>query len=171
MGINEARRVIELFLKQSNQIFNKDETDVLVNCFHMMMYHINLLENDDKLEGPLNEKLVNSAMMLISTKILKAGLSLVFREFIESYIYVIYNYNSNVLKNKNIELLCALDNMIISLYTESANTAKVMRDVHNHYMDIRNWMPPAFSISKAYLEELLNTNQELLENDNSDQEE
>lgn len=169
MDINEARKIIEFFLKESNQVFNEAETDNLVNCFHMMMYHINLLENDDKLEGLLNAKLVNSVMMLISAKILEAGLSLEFRKFVEAYIYIIYNYNNNVLKNKNIELLCALGNMIIKLYMESANTAQLLRDVYNHYMDLRNWMPPAFSISKAYLEKLLDANQESLENNNSDE--
>jgi hypothetical protein len=172
MDINEARKTIEVFFKSDNTIFSAAETDILKNCFYMMMYHINLLENESELEENITNILVNSAMLLVNDKILNSGLTPFFRKFIEAYSNIVYNWNKNISKDKNIELLCLLDGTILKLYNESASAAQIMRDVHQHYMDMRNWMPPAFSISKAYLDTLLNTNdeEESVEDDNFVQE-
>jgi hypothetical protein len=68
---------------------------------------------------------------------------------------LIYNWNKNVLEDRDIELLCIFSGNIIDLRNNMLNTIDVMKDVYGHYKDLAGWMPPAFDISKAYLEKLL----------------
>jgi hypothetical protein len=156
MELNEAKEMVEFFLNSGNKlVFNDKEVELLNGCFHMMMYHVYLLENDTMVKGLIDVKLAKDAIRMISTKVLNEGISDGLYAFVKAFCNLLYNWNNNVLEDKDIELLCIFSGKIVDLRNDMLNTIDVMKDVYGHYMDLRGWMPPAFDISKAYLEKLL----------------
>ena len=156
MELNEAKERVENFLKSGNKlIFNEEEIKLLKGCFHMIMYHVYLLENDTMVKGLIDVKLAEDSIRMISTKVLNEGISNDFCVFVKAFCNLLYNWNNNVLENKDIELLCIFNGKIIDIRNNMLKTIDVMKDVYEHYKDLAGWMPPAFDISKAYLEKLL----------------
>jgi len=161
MELNEAKETVEFFLNSSNKlVFNDNEIKLLTGCFHMIMYHVYLLENDNMIRGLIDVKLAKDSIRMISTKVLNEGISDGLCAFVKAFCNLLYNWNNNVLEDKDIELLCIFSGKIIDLRNNMLNTVDVMKDVHEHYKDLGGWMPPAFDISKAYLEKLLESEDE-----------
>lgn len=156
MELNEAKELVENFLKSGHKlVFNEKELELLNGCFNMMLYHIYLLEHDREIKGPVDCSLAKDAVRMISTKVLNDGISSDLCVFVKSFCNMVYNWNQNVLKDKDVELLCIFSGNVVDMRNSVLNAISTMQDVHEHYKDLSTWMPPAFDISKAHLEKLL----------------
>lgn len=162
MKFSDIRKRIKAFLVDQDgpTILNEDEVKILNDCFQLISDDVHRLIDGDELEqNDTKFSSVLSSLLLVSGKILEGPISDSFGIFAAMFSELVYNWNNNSMKDEVLRQLCMYISRTSESRTSMVRAVNTMKDVDNRMKVLQGWTPPAYDISKAYFEELLNENE------------
>lgn len=119
----------------------------------LMWNHIHILERDEiiedfdpKITPRTIEECINH-LMNVSTEV---KMDNQFRQFIERYIFIVHNWNNNVWKNNNFNHKIQYLQRFIENRLNLDETVDVLNKLSKKLGRHKEWLPPAFELSKHY---------------------
>lgn len=162
MKFNDIVLKIESYLRKESRVIvlNDDQYEMLRNAFKIITTDISRMMNGEELEQN-NDKFTNilDSVILLSDKILSGPICDDFGTFVAMYAEVVYNWNDYTVKDSVIRQLCLHISRLSETRTAMVKCIHAMKDVDNRIKTLSGWTPPAFEISKSYLEALLEKNE------------
>lgn len=160
MNLNETLCYLSKELEDKSLQFDSGELKTLKKCFQIMEQDVKILElekdsisnNDQKIEA------VNKSLLILTSALLNRTLPSNLIQFIVAFSQFVFNWNQNTTKLESIDLLTRFIYQHVSLVEQMKFTITTLRKATTAYQDLKNWMPPAFDISKAYFDELIKEN-------------
>lgn len=149
MELEDVKRKIKNWISQFE---NKE----LEECYELVINDINTLQEDEK-PGDIDAVLekVRNEIRDISQKLLYEGIEKEFTIFSKAFVYLVYNWNDNTIKDVDIDIMCSFIIHIINSNNMMVDVRKIMQDTREHLITIKSWRPPAIDMSKEYLRSLL----------------
>ena len=149
--IKEIVKTIKTFLNENEdwEGVKKNVDDILAS--------IELLQEEKEVEN-IHEIIKESRQLLKDqmTNILDAPLSKEYIGFVIAYCKLVYNFNLNTLDDPDVALFCKYINKTMELIEFSKIVIDIEKDANIKLNEWKGFNPPAFSLSKALLEEVLN---------------
>jgi len=119
----------------------------------MMWHHIDILENNGVIEDfdPLNtprviEECINH-LMYVS---LESKMTNMLAEFVNNYIFVVFNWNTNVWKNNNFNNKIQYLQRFVDGRLNLDEAVDVLNKLSLKLGRYKEWLPPAFELSRHY---------------------
>jgi len=147
MEFEQSQKIIEEYLE-------KYKLRDLGKCYKQIVQHIDLLQNDKELTKFNMDFMVDQTRVLMKA-ILSDGLDIDQCRFIEAFSELIFNWNANVEKNPDIDLYTQIMKRMVGIIILLQNNIALMKKANDRWHVLTNWAPPAYDMSKAYLESLL----------------
>jgi len=73
------------------------------------------------------------------------------RCFIGNWVYLIFNWNSNTGKSDKLKSECQLVERLVNGFITMHETMEIIKQVNRKLKDFKNWNPPAFEVSKSFI--------------------
>lgn len=142
MEFEKAKKYVETYIQPEDKEF-----------YQLIIKHINLLQNEKEVTR-FDEKKTKDHIRSIVKKCIHSELSLNDLRFYEGFSQLIYNWNLYVLQDPDIEMYCEILKDLVNISVTFSQVLKTMQKSYEKLHVLRNWNPPAFEITKPYLEEL-----------------
>jgi hypothetical protein len=158
MNLNETLCYLHNQLEQPDSPFEVEEMTILKKGFALMEADVRMLESNEPVlrnNDPMSVVLIKSNLFVLIRKLLNDSLTQQVTDFISIFSQLVFNWNKNISKLNEVELLARLVHRYAESVAQIKTTISVMKKANSAYQDLKAWMPPAFDISKEYLEELL----------------
>lgn len=84
-------------------------------------------------------------------------------EFFGFITEVIYNWNNNSLKDKNIETFTLMFNRLIECRNKLNQSIDIIKESYERYVELSNWQPPVFDLAIEYFDKLLEDNEQKIQ--------
>jgi hypothetical protein len=152
MDFENCKKFIEAGLEEYPEDFGR--------FYGMILDHIHCMEN----EKPVSFFDANWAKSMVLSSLndcLCGDTSWKHLQFLEGFANLIYNWNSNLLKDESIGLCCQAINRIIVSAVNTKSIIEVLKGSTEFISRYRNWYPPAYDLSIPYLEDLLDRAEKL----------
>lgn len=166
LSLEETIKYLSEELEKNTLSFLDDEKIILQKCFDMIFQDVQILqqekepvENLKNRDNKTNIKLIQDTIYTLNEQFLNRGLSPNRITFIKSMLEFIFNWNSNILNDKIITNSCSILYQSLDLFQHLQKTIEILQKTLTTYQDLKSWLPPAFEISKTYLDELLKRNE------------
>lgn len=153
----------------SNELLKQlpfENQQTLKDCFSMIEKDVQLLQQYEnspeefiKRDNIKNIELINKSIFMLIKQLIVGSLSPETRKFIITMSQFIFNWNQNVTKLESMDLLTKLIYQHIISIEKINNAIPLLQKTLSTYQDLRNWMPPAYDISKVYCDELFKQNE------------
>lgn len=128
----------------------------LEKCYISILNDINTLQEDKKPENiDVTLDKVKSEIRKISQDIIHGYIRDDHSNFVQAFIYLVYNWNNNTVKDIDVDIICSFIGCIITSNKTMNIARETMQETTQHLLDIKSWRPPAINISKEYLKSLL----------------
>lgn len=142
MEFEQAKKYVKTYMQPEDKDF-----------YQLMMKHIDLLENDKEITR-FDEKQTKDYIRSVTKRFIHSSLSIETLQFYEGFSQLVYNWNLYVLQDPDIELYCEILKDLVNVSITLSNVSDTMQKAYEKLHLFRNWNPPAFKITKPYLEEL-----------------
>jgi len=152
MDLNSTVGTVELYLR-SKSIFTENDLKSIRDCFGLIKDHIVLLARDEK-APTFDERVIWNCLGALNDAVLRRELSKDTSAFLSAYAQLLYNWNENVFKNGVIRDFCMYIDKLITANITMTESFKVITAAADKLKLFQNWVPPAHSMSKAYLDSL-----------------
>lgn len=161
MKLDETKEYIEDFLSSNQNILNEDLVRDLKRCSNQIFEDLEELIKYNKLAHlSINDlTFIKNQIFNIAELLLEAPLSSDFCNFVSALAELIYNWNNNTFRDQQTNIICLYIGRISEVRNIVLETTKVVKNAEHRMRDLSNWSPPAFDISGAYFEKLLNLNE------------
>jgi hypothetical protein len=147
MKFEKVKEYIDDYLKFSN-----DET---LNMFYRtIMTQIEILQNDEELPE-YDEVVLKESVRRVASMVLDEPLNIKFCRFVEASSQLLYNWNSNVLQDPDVEIICIYMKKMIDSIMFIKRSLDITKRANEKFDTLRGWIPAAYDISEEYLDELL----------------
>ncbi len=158
MEFNEAKKHIEIFLddKFRYEFFGKEILSIINYTYHEILKNIKDLTEDKNVKT--NDDFINKLLTSLSEvrrSVFMVPLTPAFINFVNAYTEMIYNWNDNSIKNRDISDIIFQINRIIKGHLTMNESIDILKNLTQSLRNFKNWLPPAFEISKHYID-LLN---------------
>jgi len=167
MDLKETLNYLSKQMDGSVALFEKESLLVLKDCFTMVCQDIEILESSEtppedflNRDNTKNLELANRSLFILIGYFVARGITKETIRFIVSMTHLIFNWNQNVTKNNEIDLLTKLIIQHMTAVEHIQEVIGTLQKAVESYCDLKNWMPPAFDIAKICFDELV-TNVEL----------
>lgn len=153
--------VKQVFVKMRNYV-NSDFSVYLITqiykkkfneSLNMMECHINILETESKIEvfdPSITPKVIEECINYLMNISTTTKLDSMFRQFVRDYVFVVYNWNSNVWKNNNFNSKVQYLQRFIENRLSLDETLNVLNVLSVDLGRYKEWLPPAFELSQHY---------------------
>ena len=160
MKLEETKEYIENFLSNNQNILNEGLVKDLRKSSTQMFEDIEELIKHSKLTTLNTNDLtfIKNQIFNIAELLLEAPLTFEFCNFVSAIAELTYNWNSNTFKDQQTNIICLYIGRISEVKSIVQETTKIVKNAEHRMRDLANWSPPAFDISGAYFEKLLNLN-------------
>jgi|WetSurSiteA1Bulk_404760.scaffolds.fasta_scaffold00566_11 hypothetical protein len=163
MEINEGLPIlnyIEQFMNSNEFDYFSDLKDDLLLGYNFMKNHIQLMINNEEIKN-IDITLPKKCLYILGNTVLDQGFNENISLFISNMIELISNWNNNLTKNTDISLLCRLIFLLLEINKSLEKTITTLRVACERSRMLKEWMPPAFEMSKEYLNVLLEKAEQL----------
>jgi hypothetical protein len=142
------------------EILNSEESEILRKSFKIMTDDISGLIGGENVEQNNNKfSSIISSLLLLSSKVLEGPMPDEFVSFVVFYSEVSFNWNKYTHKDPVIRSLSLYISRLSETRTAMVKCINLMKELDQRLMVLQNWSPPAYEISKAYFEKLLEINE------------
>lgn len=130
-------------------VIRSEYKDKFNKSLDLIKNHVNILDNDSTIDT-YDPKVVEECVAYLKEIVVQNEINEIFSMFLHDYLFVSYNWNNNVYRNKN------LDDSIKFLYrcVDDHLTLKELVDISNNMSnrlsEFKKWLPPAFKLSEHY---------------------
>jgi len=155
MELKECLNTIDNFLKKGSlryQLLSANTQEKFVKSVDMIKYHIDLMKKELDPGENYPKNLIPETLSVLRKYILEAPLDVEFRKFCVAYCELVFNWNQNFkkgdekIKEKVLFIIRILDQHLTIL-----ESIDVLRQLLSQLKSFREWTPPAFELSKHYL--------------------
>ncbi len=151
--VNKIKEVFkwELDLKK---VFGQ-RVDTVKGVFELVYRQMNELAEDKKIEVTGEEKSrVKGIVDLFLNIAINQPIAPIFRDLSRFYLLLVFNWNKELGKRADIESQIATIQKIVTAQMTMLDTIDLLKYLLKRGRDTRNWNPPAFELSRHYLETL-----------------
>lgn len=147
----EVLKKIENVLKTKDcNILNKRED--FQKSFEIIKNHINSIENDVLINFCESDiKTIKRSIRICKSFILEAYLDKKETEFIKDWIYLVFNWNQNTLKDNDLNVSMQYLLRIMDQHYTIIEAIDHLKFLLDRSKKIQGWQPPSFELSKHYL--------------------
>ena len=123
--------------------------DKFNRSLNLIKSHIDILDNNDVIDA-YDPKIIEECIDYLRSIVIQNEITEIFNMFLHDYLFVSYNWNNNVYKNKsldaNIKFIyrCVDDHLTLKELVDILNTTA------NRLSEFKKWLPPAFKLSEHY---------------------
>lgn len=159
MKFEEITQYLKDFFKEPT-IFDEEQTDSIKEAIDIMVCDVESMIDDEEVESS-EEKLfdVLNTTLLISNAVLENSISDEFCKFVKVFSELSFNWNSNTYQDEIIRQLSMYMSRMMDTRNVMLKSIKINKEVDERMRDLSGWAPPAYEISEAYLEQLLEENE------------
>jgi hypothetical protein len=125
--------------------------DHLNDSLDLMEKHINILDNDEKIEK-FDDAPIKDAIGFLSQIVLEKYLDEKAKEFLHNYSYLVYNWNDNVLNEDVLRKRCRYLNRVANDELCLDELHQTLNEVTNRLRRNAEYMPRSFELSRHYFE-------------------
>lgn len=157
--INEIKKIFgwELELKK---VFGP-RIDIVKGVFELMYRQMNELGEDKKVEVTGEEKSrVKEVVNLFLSIAVNQPIVPIFRDLLKSYLLLVFNWNKELGKTEDIENQINTTQKIVTAQMTMLEAIDLLKLLLKQGRDMKSWQPPAFELSRHYLESLDKTEKE-----------
>jgi hypothetical protein len=120
----------------------------IINSINLMEEHVELLNDDKEIEN-INQELIIDCINFMAALSIERDVSEI-KEFFSQYIYLLFNWNENVLKDEKVKgNIRFLDRFINNTLTLS-DTMEMYKKLINRLNTHKDILPPSFELSEHY---------------------
>lgn len=152
MGPETTIKIIEDYMNSEDKymdFLSRDNIELVRKSVDLVKSHITTLNNGEEIEK-FDEDIIKGPIHTVLRSLLRSPISDYTKTFIKSYSTLIYNWNKNILNDKKLEVVCEALDRIVNNHFTMVEAAASLRDIVSYFVDLRQWLPPAFDISKHY---------------------
>jgi DNA primase catalytic subunit len=156
MTIDDVKKTIGEFIG-NNEIrltfLNQQSTEELKCLYEKILNDVSLLEKEEKLDDKEVIETSNRIKYINSIFLNNLYLNPITNEinsFIKSWSMLIYNWNQNTIKEKQIYNQGVLMPRIVDGHFTVLEAINNLKEISNYLSRVRGWLPPAIDISKHY---------------------
>jgi len=133
--------------------FGKLGADTLRDAARIMICHMEALQADQQVNVTANERQrIYAALNTVKSYCLDKPITVYAIDFIKEFTLLMYNWNVNVNKNRTVEKDIRLIRNIIEMKTTIDESIQLLKRLIEKAKRTANYMPPAFEMSKHYLQ-------------------
>jgi hypothetical protein len=152
-GVPVLLEISKFINSEDFEFFGKNKEDIKESC-ELMSKHVKLMvENLQITEVDIS--LPKKCLHIFGNTILEDGLPDYISMFITKMLELISNWNNNLACNNDIALLCKLLFFLLEINKNLSKAINVLRISTERNKMLNEWHPPAFEVSKEYLNVLL----------------
>lgn len=166
LSLEETINYLGEQLDSNSLNFSEIEEATFQSCFDMIHSDVQTLQQEkepiENLKNKINtknQKLIDKTIYFLNEQFLTRSLSDNRVTFIKCMLEFIFNWNTNILNNKMVTSSCSVLYQSIEIFQHMNKTIQILQKTIQSYDDLKNWMPPAFDISKIYCDELFKQNE------------
>jgi hypothetical protein len=148
--IDDIGKFIE---SQEFEFFEDSKTDIKL-CYDLTTADIKLMINDAEIKS-FDITIPKKCLYILAKNILDYGLTEKIAQFIANMLELISNWNNNLAHDLDISMLCRLMFFLLEVNKGLSKAIDILRIAADRNRMLREWLPPAFEISKDYLDVLL----------------
>jgi hypothetical protein len=159
MNILELRVKFGIF-KESNTLKQENLQKELEEKMSFIFKHLEKLHKDEVVSDIIVDK--EAYLNLISNMaeyFLSTGLQDEVCDYFNFITEVLFNWNKNTVKNKQIEIFSLMLNRLIECRNTFQKSTIVMKESYERYVELANWQPPVFDLAVEYFDKLLEENE------------
>ena len=137
------------------KIFSERGTESIRQTLNLITSQMEKVYKDEKVEPTGKEKsLVKETVSLFVDIVLGKPITPIFRDLSDTYLLLVFNWNQALGKRPDIEKDVKLVDMVIKGQLTMLDTIRVLRQLLPRLKTIGQYEPPAFDLSRAYLNSL-----------------
>lgn len=152
-GLEIINKIDEFIKSDKFEFFCDLKTDI-EKSFNVMKNDIQSMIDNKEIKI-IDIALPKKCLYIFGNTILDQSLNDVTSEFILNMLQLISNWNNNLSKDYDIELLCKLMFFLLEINNSLSKAITTLRTACQRNKMLKEWMPPAFEITKDYLNTLL----------------
>ena len=151
--IGKIKKIFEFEL-ELKKVFGP-RIDVIREVFELMQRQMNELAEDKVIEASGKEKSkVKDVVALFLSVAVNEPIVPIFRDLSEPYLLLVLNWNKELGKRPDIEATIDTTRKIVLAQMTMLDTIGLLKTLLKRGREIKNWSPPAFELSRHYLETL-----------------
>lgn len=153
--LEQSKEIIGNYFRTSNiRDFKGSEVRELVRVFGIICGDANVLEDGGK-PPIIRISEVQKIAMLFLDYLSSESLSPKSRGFVRTYVELIYNWNNNTIKDRDLDILCRSIDIQIKAYEAISKARESMIKSIDYVRTFNSWYLPSYEINKEYLRKLL----------------
>ncbi len=158
MDFEDAKNKVNTFFNglTTHNYFNTKILSKVEFVYKEVLKNIEDMTNDIEMvsDDTFNKNVIN-AMSQIRRTIFVSKITPIFSDFVLGYIEIIHSWNNNLSKNPEITELVFHSKRLLEQHLTITEASEQLKMLTTMVKNLSNWMPPAFEISKHYID-LLN---------------
>lgn len=139
--------------------FGPRGNEVILPAYRVMKDQLSLLADTDNKKVHVDDKsrgLVNRAAEIVTSVAMSEPITQYFRDLMEGYLPLVNNWNKQLGKNRNIDVLIGATQRIVEDMMTMKDVTEVMKRTNKKLQQLLRYKPPAFDLSRHYLLSLQN---------------
>jgi len=154
MEFNESVELVKTFLNSEKCIYfiSGDELNVIKETLSKVVDDIKEMMENDKCDLVDKTKDVKDIIMVLIRSYLFNPINEDVTKFIKAFHMIIFNWNNNSVKDKEIDTLIQALNRYSECSFTMMESIDVMKTLINNMKDLKSWTPSSFDISKHYFD-------------------
>jgi len=152
MDINALYVTIESVLNGTHisRSFNNTNLNDFGRIYKAIRKNIEELESEaDPTALPVNQ--VHATVCVLKNILLGAPCDKIFLEFTKAWLFLVYNWNNNTAQDVALTDDCVFMERFTDSFLTMGETIEILKHLNKFVGDMKSWTPPAFEISKAFL--------------------
>ena len=144
----------------NQEIFNEEQAhdvktslDIMIEDIEKMMAEEEVSDDEEKFDDVIN------GVFEVSEVLLEAPLTNDLVEFVSTYSELLFNWNANTFDDVAFRHMAIYMSRLAETRNALLRNTDIIKDVEERMKDLGGWSPPAYEISKAYFEKLLEENE------------
>lgn len=150
--IKNIQESIALF--QFRKRFKKN-SNIIEQAFQVMKRHMNKLGKDKEVDAkPKEVAVVKKAVYIIFRIAVYEPIDSYLRDLAVLYMQLVFNWNNALLQDAELVTRIRATSNIVESQLTMLDTINLLKKLLKQGHDMKNWSPPAFELSRHYLETL-----------------
>lgn len=123
-------------------------------CANHIFKNIDEMNNGKEPTVGENNNDIFDTVKFIKIRFLESPVDKTFSQFSESWIYLVYNWNENTIKSPSIKEECIYTQRLIEDFVSMKEVLDNLKFMNDRLKNFKSWTPPAFEISKHFIDYL-----------------
>jgi len=130
-------------------VIRSEYKDKFNNSLDLIKKHINILDNDGTIDA-YDPKVVEECINYLKNVVTQNEINEIFNMFLHDYLFVSYNWNNNVYKNKNLNDTIKFLYRCVDDHLTLKELVSISNNISSRLSEFKKWTPPAFKLSEHY---------------------